>query len=741
MFESYVQLAEGLLGELSGICLLDGRGRVRGSKGAVAVSALARWIDSLGWNGPGARVPSAVSLGAGQWMTAIALEQTDSTLLGAFCVQQSMPYLPSPPARHATEIARRLKPLLDCVYRDLAAAAPARERIQTLTERTAELEWLFKVTSNLKSTGDDRHAIAELLAAATDRLGSALGVFAIPEKRLCVEHVNETAAVPAPVEPGCAEAGWSTHQSLHGVWLQTREHLLNWAQRRKRPLVVNSAGRTGDKIPRCKILSVPVVRETGRVLGVLAFYNPPFAADYASRHVYLARHLGRQAAAVIDMQFDLMTGLYTRGGLDQMYRTLTDDMQGMGGSIICLDVDHMHTLNEQHGFDLGNELIVRIADLLSPPLLPDDALAARISGDRFVIVLPQLAPRAGAALAACMASAAQALRIGTAEDSLEVSVSCGVADLPPLPQALDRAISAAELACKTAKHRGRNRVEMHATETGAVRRRHEDAVAVGRLRAALESDRLLLHARRIKPLKDPAHPGGYELLLRLREADGRIAAPATLLAAAARYRLLPSVDRWIAQRALQSLGAYRGMLKTSGFGVSLSVSGQSLADAAFLEQFAGQLQQANLPRGCISVKFAEQSVADNFAEANQMIRRLEPLGCGFALDDFGMGTNSLTYVRSLHITRVTIDVGVVRSGAREGGARAALGAIIEFAAGLGLSIVAAGVDDAPTLETIRALGADFAVGDAVGAPEPLDELLKNLGADESRRMSRLFLDN
>ena len=124
-----------------------------------------------------------------------------------------------------------------------------------------------------------------------------------------------------------------------------------------------------------------------------------------------------------------------------------------------------------------------------------------------------------------------------------------------------------------------------------------------------------------------------------------------------------------------------------------------------------------------------------------MIRRLEPLGCGFALDDFGMGTNSLTYVRSLHITRVTIDVGVVRSGAREGGARAALGAIIEFAAGLGLSIVAAGVDDAPTLETIRALGADFAVGDAVGAPEPLDELLKNLGADESRRMSRLFLDN
>lgn len=151
------------------------------------------------------------------------------------------------------------------------------------------------------------------------------------------------------------------------MWLQTRQHLLNWASRKNSPLVVNSALSRGDPAPRCKILAVPVVRDGSRVIGVLAFYNPPFAANYASRHVYLAKHLGLQAAAVIDLQFDLMTGLYTRSGLEKMHASLADDAAPSHSCILYLNVDHMHVVNELHGFEIGNELTVRVADLLSPP--------------------------------------------------------------------------------------------------------------------------------------------------------------------------------------------------------------------------------------------------------------------------------------------------------------------------------------------------------------------------------------
>ena len=99
--------------------------------------------------------------------------------------------------------------------------------------------------------------------------------------------------------------------------------------------------------------------------------------------------------------------------------------------------------------------------------------------------------------------------------------------------------------------------------------RHGDAIALGRLRAALKSDRLLLYAERIKPLKDPGLAGGYQLSLRLREETGGIASPQPLLAAAQRYQLLPSVDRFVVQNALRMLAPFRGALRTGGFTLSL----------------------------------------------------------------------------------------------------------------------------------------------------------------------------
>src|SRR5580658_11310841 len=101
-------------------------------------------------------------------------------------------------------------------------------------------------------------------------------------------------------------------------------------------------------------------------------------------------------AAIVDSQFDLMTGLYTRDGLEQMFALHAEQEGVVTGSVIYVDVDHMHVVNELHGFELGNELIVRVAELLSPPRLPQGAIAARITGDRFAIVIPDLESNAAA---------------------------------------------------------------------------------------------------------------------------------------------------------------------------------------------------------------------------------------------------------------------------------------------------------------------------------------------------------
>ena len=123
--------------------------------------------------------------------------------------------------------------------------------------------------------------------------------------------------------------------------------------------------------------------------------------------------------------------------------------------------------------------------------------------------------------------------------------------------------------------------------------------------------------------QNPDLPGGYELLLRMQEEDGTLVAPGPLIKAAQRYQLLPTVDRWVIQRALHTLGAYRGMLKSRGICISINVSGQSMGDESFIESLREQITAANLPRDCLMVEITEQAAVTNVVRANAMITRLK----------------------------------------------------------------------------------------------------------------------
>ena len=724
LLTSYAQLAKGLIGESTGVCLFDHELRPRGHTPGLKLPSVERWVKSFNWLDASERAATATSMLPGQWLTAIPLEQSDGALLGVFCIQEASQRPPARPLQYAAEMQRSLKPLLDCVHRELAAALPAKSRIQTLTERTAELEWLFRVTSKLKGSVDEKQILQELLDSAAQRLESELGVIYIPGKRLCLERVQSPAHAAELLE----------------AWRRTKNHLLTWAQRHNRPLSVSPKGGKERKL-RCKILGVPVVRDSGQVIGVLGFYNPEDAPDFATRHVFLARHLGRQAAGIVESQFDLMTGLYTRGGLEQASGQLFGEVGAGETSILYIDVDHMHVVNELHGFELGNEMIVRIADLLTPPLLPEGAIAARISADRFAVLLPCADVDQAAVCADAIRLAASRLKIGPAESAVDVSISCGVAPYVAMPQGLDRALATAELSCKAAKGKGRNRVEVYASDDKSMIRRHGDVIAVGQLRAALKADRLVLYAQRIVPLRSTTLAGGYEILVRVLDDDGELVMPGPLISAAQRYQLLPSLDRWVTTRALEMLAPYRSILSSRGVGMSINVSGQSICDETFVTQLAQQIAGARLPRDCITVEITEQSAVTNLARANQLIRQLKSLGCHIALDDFGTGANSLTYLKHLQISRVKIDGSFVRDVATDRNSRSTVRAIVELAAGMSIDTVAEFVETKEIADEVRDLGVDYAQGYAFGKPEPLDRVLAELGEDESRRLHRLFLES
>ena len=726
LFDSYAQLTRALLGEPTQVCLLDEGLNCVGHTGGPRAAAVVKVIRELGWTRPSGTPPKPQVIGHSneQLVTALPLSTTDGELLGALCVAQQVAGASSSPVGHASQLALKLKPVLDSLHRELSERQPDSKKVQALLERTAELEWLFSLTGDPRGGGDEHRMLEHLVEASTERLQSAFGVLWVPDKRLIVECARD---------PALAEM-------LRSAWEQTRENLLTWAQRQMRPLVVNSVGRASEKLTPCKILSVPVVPDSGRVLGVLAFFNPPRASDYQSRHTFLAHHLGRQSAALVTVQFDLMTGLYSRDGLEQMYGRLPEDLAHGERSVIHLDVDHMEVVNELHGFELGNELIVRIADLLRPPLLPENGLAARISGDRFAVILPDTDTRGAAGIAARIQQAVSALIIGPADSPVEVSVSCGVAALVSMPEGLARALAAAELACKSAKKRGRNRVELYAVEDSSMMRRHEDITAVGRLRSAIRSERLVLYAQRIAPLRDRSLPGGYEILLRLRDPEQGLISLGPLISAAERYQLLPSIDRWVAHRAVQTLAVYRNLLKTRGITLSMNLSGQSVGNEEYTHQLIADLTEANLPPGALSLEITEQAAVSSLARAHEMIQRLAPWNCRFALDDFGTGANSLASLNALPFARVKIDGSFVRDILTNPRSEATVRGVVELARGLRLETVAEYVETEAIAATLRRLGVDYAQGYAFGRPEPLDDILRALADEESQRLHRLYLE-
>jgi EAL domain-containing protein (putative c-di-GMP-specific phosphodiesterase class I) len=378
--------------------------------------------------------------------------------------------------------------------------------------------------------------------------------------------------------------------------------------------------------------------------------------------------------------------------------------------------------------------------MLAPPILPRDALVARISGDQFVMVLPNCDTQAAASLAAQLQRAATQAPLGTLPAGIELTLSCGITTLNNDRSGLAAALVSANAACQAAKNRGRNRIETYACDDFSIIRRHDDALKLGSLEEALKSNRFQLFAQAIVPLQNPELAGGYEVLLRLRNQDNSVGEPGDFLSAAQRYQMMPSIDRWVLDHTLNLLESYAGVLLRRGISVSINVTGHSLADDSFVDYLLAKTKSSRFPARLLTIEITEQSAVKDPARAVQLMKRLRAAGCGVALDDFGTGTNSLAYLRDLPITRVKIDGSFVKDILTNRRAASTLEGIVDLVRPFDVETVAEYVENESLARIVRSLGIDYAQGYAFGKPEAMESILEGLKLDESRKMRRLALE-
>jgi EAL domain-containing protein (putative c-di-GMP-specific phosphodiesterase class I) len=283
------------------------------------------------------------------------------------------------------------------------------------------------------------------------------------------------------------------------------------------------------------------------------------------------------------------------------------------------------------------------------------------------------------------------------------------------------ALSAADSACFLAKEKGRNRVQMHWADDDELAERRREMDWVGRLREALSDGRILLYAQRIAALRAAPERQHVELLVRLRDVDGSIVPPMAFIPAAERYGVMPAVDRHVIAAAFRHL-ASMAPDERSRISLSVNLSGRTLSDENLVPFIRGLLDAMPVHRGEICFEVTETAAVHNLAHTTRLLHELRAMGFCFALDDFGSGMSSFSYLKHLPVDFLKIDGAFIRNVRHDRADAAMVEAIARVAKVMDIRTVAEYVEDAETCTLLTGLGVDYAQGFGVHVPEPLETL-------------------
>jgi diguanylate cyclase (GGDEF)-like protein len=616
-------------------------------------------------------------------------------------------------ARPLPYVRQLLLPALECLRRELTLHAKLGSRERDLGVRERDLTLMLEMSSNQTATGDaDEFDL--ILKTALEHMGCALAALWVPDKNI----------------------GMSLTRSGHPISADSlqraRQHLLAWMQLQQRTIVVNHISRTASDVAApFKILACPVRHPSERVMGVLALFNPASAHDFDSHQTRVAELLAKKVMVIIQAQYDSSTGLMTRHAFERQANALLGSApQTQTNCILYLDIDRLHLINETFGMHVGDDVIVSVAQCVAKEV-ESPALSARISGDRLAALIPNTDMDAAAALAERIRAAAAAIVPRAGQGSFDVSASLGVAPVGRSENALAHALATAEIACKAAKDRGRNRVEVFQDSDHSIIRRHTDILVIGKLRDALDQDSFRLDAQPILPLRGNYGRPRFELLIRMLGDRGEIIPPGKFLSAAERYQLMPTVDRWVVHRACTLLGEHGRSVGQDFARFAINLSGQSLQDETFLDYVVEEINASRIPANVLCFELTETATVGNLEKAQRFLRTLQDLGCQFALDDFGTGVSSLAYLKDLSVNYVKIDGSFVRDSLSNSRSESMIKAIAQLAKVMCMETIAEYVETDPIRVRMADLGVDYGQGFAMGKAQPLEQLLRELAIYEA----------
>jgi diguanylate cyclase (GGDEF)-like protein/PAS domain S-box-containing protein len=541
-------------------------------------------------------------------------------------------------------------------------------------------------------------ASSGLLRAVFDESPIAILRVTVPEGQLgVVVDANPAAAALLGWEPGDM-AGTTIAELLPGI---TEAHGHPGMSGAATAIPVATPGAGGGRWVAVAVSQLSEPDGSGRPLALVILHD---VTEQWTTRVRLDR----------EAREDPLTGLINRGELLRQLAALDHESAGPHVAVIFLDLDGFKLVNDTRGHQVGDELLVAVARRIRAAVRPEDSLA-RIGGDEFVVLCPQLADpqdvraiaeRVRATLDAPVSVEGRSHRI-----SMSVGISLARAD------AIDPAnlLRQADMAMYRAKDAGRNTVRLHSVEMDeeletAERIREALGVALEVERPATAAGQragLVLHYQPIVEISS-GRLAYVEALARLRLSDGGVVYPSQFLPVAARAGLNGALSEQVLRRALRQRAAWRAD------GVDVPVGLNLARGQVYSASFAGDAlriiaEQGDVPAAVV-FEMGEFGLLEATGPAQLTLRKLRTSGIGLAIDHFGTGYSSLGALRFLGPHRVKIDRSFVSSITASSADRAIVSAAISAAHALGQKVVAEGVETRQQLDVLCGLGCDEAQG-------------------------------
>jgi len=432
------------------------------------------------------------------------------------------------------------------------------------------------------------------------------------------------------------------------------------------------------------------------------------------------RRAHRKAQEVIHhlAYHDALTGLTNRHEFETRITDLLTNPVHINTEnvLLYIDLDQFKIINDTCGHVAGDELLKQLATLLAGAIRKIDTLS-RLGGDEFGVLLINCDLEHATIVAQNILDIIKEFRFTWETKSFAIGASIGLVRFyGGMYQEMTAVLSAADMACYAAKDLGRNRVHVYNDDEAHILKRQGEMQWVSRINMALEENRFVLFVQKIIGLGKNATKYNIEFLVRMLDEDGELILPGAFIPAAERYNLMNQIDFWVIKHAFF---AFAEMIELDNAPdlIFINLSGASLSDDRIFRFMREQVEITGVDPNRVCLEITETAAISNLSVAVSFMHEMKRQGFRFALDDFGAGLSSFSYLKTIPVDFLKVDGSFIRDMLDDEMDAAIVDSIQHIGHVAGLQTIAEFVESDAILAHLREIGFDYAQGYAIHTPE------------------------